>query len=86
MAGQVYNVGGGAANAISLLDLLSYLQTRRGEPVATTSKLWRPGDQRVFISDNSKAQRELGWSAKTSWRDGLDQLYDWVAANRNLFD
>jgi CDP-paratose 2-epimerase len=83
--GGVYNVGGGRANTISLLDLLGYLSTKMGRELKFEKRNWRPGDQRVFISNNSKAMRELGWTAKTSWQSGLDQLYDWVASNRNLF-
>jgi len=84
-AGRVYNIGGGRANTISLLDLIDYLGKKLGRPLQYQKKDWRPGDQRCFISDNRKAQRELGWTAKTSWQRGLDQLYDWVAANRQLF-
>jgi CDP-paratose 2-epimerase len=82
--GAVYNVGGGVQNTISLLDLLGYLEKRVGRPIPVTKQPWRPGDQRCFIADTSKAQRELGWTAKTGWQAGLDKLYDWVAANRQL--
>ena len=84
-AGEVYNIGGGRTNTISLLDLLDYLGKKRGSPIAVTKKDWRPGDQRCFISDNRKAQRELNWTAKTHWTRGLDQLHDWVKSNLNLF-
>jgi CDP-paratose 2-epimerase len=84
-AGQVYNVGGGRANTISLLDLVEYLGARQGRPIEYKQQGWRPGDQRCFISDNSKAARELGWTPATGWRSGLDALWDWVAANRGLF-
>jgi CDP-paratose 2-epimerase len=83
--GGVFNLGGGRANTISLLDLLGYLGERLGKPVPVTKMPWRPGDQRCFIADTTKAQRELGWTPKTSWRQGLDKLYDWVEQNRALF-
>ena len=83
---EVYNVGGGVRNTISLLDLLGYLEKRVGRPISVTKQPWRPGDQRCFIADTSKAQRELGWTAKTSWQAGLDKLYDWVASNPHLFN
>lgn len=85
-AGRVYNVGGGPSNVMSLLDLLDYLGERSGEKVAYKSDEWRPGDQRVFVSDISRAASELGWSPKVAWRDGLGLLYDWVAANKGLFE
>jgi CDP-paratose 2-epimerase len=84
-AGQVFNIGGGRTNAISLLDLLDYLAKKIGKPIEYQKRPWRPGDQRCFISDNGKAERELGWSAKTDWTRGLGQLYEWVASNLNVF-
>src|SRR5215210_767426 len=80
-AGDVFNVGGGVRNTISLLDLLDYLGQKLGKPIQFTKQPWRPGDQRCFIADTSKAERQLGWTAKTTWQQGLDKLYDWVAAN-----
>jgi len=85
-AGQIYNVGGGPSNVISLLDLLAHLERRRGEPLRYTTSGWRPGDQRVFVSDISKAQKDLGWRPRTSWQHGLDELYEWVAANPGIFE
>ncbi|CAN5552698.1 GDP-mannose 4,6-dehydratase [soil metagenome] len=84
--GEVFNLGGGARNTISLLDLLEYLGKRVGRPIEFKKQPWRPGDQRCFIADTTKANRQLGWTAKTDWQHGLDQLYDWVAANRALFE
>jgi CDP-paratose 2-epimerase len=85
-AGQVYNVGGGPTNVISLLDLLGHLEHRIGRPIPASRAEWRPGDQRVFISDIRKAQEELGWSPRVRWTDGLDRLFDWVAANQGTFE
>lgn len=85
-AGQIYNVGGGPANVISLLDLLAHLERRMGKPLRYATAGWRPGDQRVFVSDISKATKELQWTPRTTWRQGLDKLYEWVAANREIFE
>jgi CDP-paratose 2-epimerase len=84
-SGEVFNIGGGRSNAISLLDLLDYLGRKMGKSVEYQKKPWRPGDQRCFISDNRKVERELGWRAKTGWTRGLDQLYEWVKSNLDLF-
>lgn len=85
-AGQVYNVGGGPANVLSLRELLTYLGKKIGKPVAHGVAPWRPGDQKVFVSDVGKAGRDLGWQPRVSAAAGLDQLHDWVAANRALFE
>lgn len=84
-AGQIYNIGGGPANVISLVDLLAHLERRRGKPLSYETAPWRPGDQRVFVSDIGKAQRELEWRPGIGAQDGLDKLYEWVAANPEIF-
>ena len=63
--------------------LLSSLLGRLATPVRLGD--WRSGDQRVFVTDISKAKRELGWAPQVSVRDGLLRLVDWVQANRQLF-
>ena len=84
-AGKIYNVGGGPTNVMSLLDLLGHLERRTGKPIRYERAGWRPGDQRVFVSDISKAKDELGWRPRTDWKDGLDKLYEWVDGNRGIF-
>ena len=84
-AGQVYNIGGGPSNVMSLLDLLSHLEGRLGRTIPYARAAWRPGDQRVFISDVRKAERDFGWAPRVGWQTGLDRLYEWVEANAALF-
>jgi CDP-paratose 2-epimerase len=84
-AGQVYNIGGGPDNVISLLELLAFIERRKGSSLASQFDDWRPGDQRVFVSDIGRAQRELGWTPKVICDAGLDTLYSWIIENRELF-
>jgi CDP-paratose 2-epimerase len=46
---------------------------------------WRPGDQKVYISDISRASRDLGWRPKVGVEEGVRRLVEWVEANRGLF-
>ena len=46
---------------------------------------WRPGDQRVFVADVSKARRLLGWAPRTPIGEGVDRLLSWARENRHLF-
>jgi CDP-paratose 2-epimerase len=86
-AGQVYNLGGGPQNTLSIWaefgPLLSEVLGERVSPVAYQS--CRPGDQPVFVADVSKALREFGWAPKVSVREGVERLVEWVRANRDLF-
>jgi CDP-paratose 2-epimerase len=84
-SGQVYNVGGGPQNVISLRELLDYLGRKQDHAVPYTLAAWRTGDQRVYVSNISKAQEDFGWAPKISVKRGLDLLYDWVSSNRELF-
>jgi CDP-paratose 2-epimerase len=86
-AGQVYNMGGGRKNTMSIWaefqPILSEVLGRRVEAAAFAG--WRPGDQKVFYCDTSRAGRDFGWAPKTGVRDGIAQLAEWVLANRGIF-
>lgn len=86
-AGQAYNIGGGVTNAISIwCQFKQMLEDELGRRIeAVQFGDWRPGDQKVYISDIRKACRDLGWRPEVSVRDGLGRLIAWVMANRSLF-
>jgi len=85
--GQVYNLGGGPANTLSIWaefgPLLSELLGRPVLPAGYSD--WRPGDQPVFVANVDKAAAEFGWRPQVSVRDGIARLVDWVKSNRGLF-
>lgn len=83
--GNVYNIGGGPENAMSLLDLLSYLEKKMGRSIPYQFSEWRPGDQKVYITDISRAKKEINWYPKTRYKKGLDSLYAWVSSNKEMF-
>jgi len=83
--GQVFNIGGGPKNTMSLLELLAYLEEFYGKKIDVCYDKWRPGDQPVFVSDISKAKKAFGWEPKTSARQGVQLLYKWVVENREMF-
>lgn len=85
-AGQVYNVGGGPDKTMSIwVEFEPILERLLGRPVPTSRGDWRPGDQRIYVSDIRKAQRELNWTPRVGVAEGVERLYRWVIANRNLF-
>lgn len=85
-AGKIYNIGGGPDNVLSLLDLVALLEQRSGKKVAPQFGPVRPGDQPVYVSDISKAARELGWQPRIGARAGVLRLAEWVDDNTELFD
>ncbi len=83
VAGQVYNVGGGV-HQMSLLELVDLIGTELGTPITPLTADWRPGDQRVFVSDTTKAQRELAWTPKIAPAEGVRRLLDWARLEEPL--
>jgi CDP-paratose 2-epimerase len=83
--GQVYNIGGGHKNQMSLRELLAFLEEFLGKKVPVGKGPWRPGDQPVFVCDIAKAKREFGWEPKVSVKDGVRKLHAWVMQNKALF-
>ncbi|GAB4473942.1 MAG: GDP-mannose 4,6-dehydratase [Anaerolineae bacterium] len=84
VSGQIFNIGGGPTRAISLLDLIAMLEKLRGAPMRVSYSDWRPGDQRVFISDTRKAGRALGWQPSVPVSEGVRRLYQWATEHRDL--
>ena len=62
------------------------LETLAGRKIPVTYGDWRPGDQPVFVSDNSKANALLGWKPQVDLQTGIRSLWDWVSGNAALFD
>nr|BAL57497.1 CDP-paratose 2-epimerase [uncultured Chloroflexota bacterium] len=85
--GQVYNIGGGAQNTISIWrEFGPLLEKWLGHPIPVRYGDWRPGDQRVFYADIRKAARELGWEPRVGVEEGIRRLIDWVQKHRFYFE
>ncbi len=85
-SGQVFNVGGGASNTLSIwAEFGPILERLAGHSILVRWGDWRPGDQPVFISDNTKAEKVLGWRPNVSAVAGIERLWKWVTDNPGLF-
>ncbi|MBY0359205.1 MAG: GDP-mannose 4,6-dehydratase [Candidatus Obscuribacterales bacterium] len=82
--GQVYNIGGGAQNTLSPLELISLLEKFSGKSIDYSQADWRPGDQKVFISDISKVEKELGWKPCLAPEIGVEKLFKWTKNSQML--
>jgi CDP-paratose 2-epimerase len=83
-AGAIYNMGGGAENSLSLLELVSMLEELHPSKEPLSFAAERPGDQPVYIANATKAREQLGWKPTVAPRQGLGMLYRWVYDNRDL--
>ena len=82
VSGQAFNLGGGPANAVTLLQILAEISELTGRPADLRFSDWRPGDQRYFVADTRRAAAVLGLGPALGWRDGLGRLARWIAAQR----
>ena len=84
--GQVFNLGGGPENTMSIWAEFSPLLTKLlGKKVVVNRGDWRPGDQKVFVADIRKAAEELFWKPHLRVEEGVGRLFAWVSENRKLF-
>jgi CDP-paratose 2-epimerase len=83
LSGCAFNIGGGAHNAISLLDLLDHIETLHGERPAVSFQSWRTADQRYYVSDTASFERATGWKPTVGVKDGLERLYRWLRKERS---
>jgi CDP-paratose 2-epimerase len=80
--GEIYNVGGGPKNTVSLLELIDHIEELTGRRVLYRLDEPRPGDQLVYVTDIGKLHRELGWKPHYSVGQTLDLIYQWWRRNR----
>ncbi|MFC7203569.1 NAD-dependent epimerase/dehydratase family protein [Haloferax namakaokahaiae] len=73
----VYNMGGGSETTTSLLELLDVLEEETGARSDISFDEWREGDQKVYVSDISRAKDELDWNPTVDLRTGVKQFLDW---------
>lgn len=84
-AGQVYNVGGGFKNTVSLLELIEQIELLTGCRLQFDRERVRPGDQAIYVTDFSKLRRHTGWEPRMNLEQILDNMYGWWKQNRELF-
>jgi len=82
--GSVYNAGGGVENVASILEVLKQLESLLQRKIPINFADWRPGDQKIFVSDNGKAGDQLSWKPRRSVSSGLEVLVRWVQQNEAL--
>ncbi len=77
-SGEVFNIGGGVANSLSLLELFSIVEEKTGSIMLFTQGPERASDQKVFIADISKVKNLLGWTPQINTIQGIEATLDWV--------
>jgi CDP-paratose 2-epimerase len=77
--GEIFNIGGGVANSLSLLELFNTLSELLDiPPLVFQSLARRASDQDFFVADIRKVQAVLGWVPHISCREGITRMLDWT--------
>ena len=78
LKGEVFNMGGGPSNVVSLLELIRMLELLQKQNIDIQFQEWRQGDQKYYVSDFTKFSGFTGWTPKNSYRQGVVKLYEWL--------
>jgi CDP-paratose 2-epimerase len=79
--GQVFNIGGGIRNSLSLLELFDILETELDIKLTYKKIPARESDQKVFVADITKINQSIGWKPKTDKFSGIGKMLQWIDSN-----
>jgi CDP-paratose 2-epimerase len=81
-AGQIYNVGGGFHNSVSLLEVIDHIERITGRRIQYSLQPPRPGDQHFYVTDYGKLTRHTGWKPRISVPETVEMIGDWWGKQR----
>ena len=76
--GEVYNMGGGRKNSISILESLKMIEKLTGKPMKYQFKPGREGDHQVYITDLTKIKLHYDWDITISLENIFRDIYQWL--------
>ena len=76
--GNVYNIGGGMENSLSLLELFDILESKINTSLNYIKLPERNSDQKVFVADCQKAFKHFNWKPLVSKDKSIDLMIEWV--------
>ena len=78
LRGRAFNIGGGPDSAISLLELVEWIESIQGRRPELSFAPWRRGDQRYYVSDTTRFREATGWKPRVGIEHGLRRLHGWL--------
>ena len=81
---EVYNIGGGPQNSVSLLELMDEIESLTGRPMDRVLHERRPGDQLVYVTDNGKIHRDTGWKPEIGLKKTVRLLQEFWEQNHGM--
>jgi CDP-paratose 2-epimerase len=86
LSGQAFNIGGGPAQTLSLLELLEHIVAQEGTHPDVRFGNWRSGDQKYYVSDITRFHEATGWTPKVSVRAGVGALGSWLRVAQSAIE
>jgi len=80
-AGKAFNIGGGMANSLSLLELFKLLESQLDIEMKYTVLPWRQSDQKVFVANIDMAADTFKWKPQINKESGVKRMVEWVSGN-----
>lgn len=81
--GQIYNVGGGSANSLSLAELTALCGQAGGKTRAVSERgETEPFDIPYYVSDNALVTATTGWQPARDPSAIVDEVVRWLTDNR----
>lgn len=82
ISGRVYNAGGGIRSSLSLCETTELCRGITGNRVSIARRdQTRPGDLRIYISDNARVGAECCWKPKRNAQEILGDIFNWIGAH-----
>ncbi|MFN4915008.1 MAG: NAD-dependent epimerase/dehydratase family protein [Sphingomonadales bacterium] len=83
-SGKVFNAGGGILNSVSLQEMTKICENITGNKINIENHPEnRSADLRIYITDNTKIENEIGWKPKHSANSVFSDIFDWINENEN---
>lgn len=87
LSGSVFNVGGGRAVSVSLLELTQLCEKITGNRVDIGKvSATREGDVPIYITDTALVRDKCGWEPTRGVESILTDIVDWITANRAMLE
>lgn len=86
--GEVFNVGGGINNTMSLIESFGMIEELTSKKFNNISFLEEPrrADQIIYMSDITKVSKEFNWSPQVSPKEGYVDIIEWVNENKKILE
>lgn len=74
--GEIFTVGGGPRNTVSLIETLEEIEALTGKKPEISYSEKRPADQDIYISSIKHVKEVLGWEPKIPFKQTLKDMFE----------